>query len=202
MTVAANAGATSIQVSDASGLRAGDQITISSGTTSETNTISNIETSSLMQMATFLQRLKRRTTYIVNLVNALTNSYSVGTTIDVSAPVNCSNSSSGEPPMNTTEVVGQLKNISQLGAQAAQAALEAVNNNSHTPSREALDAQKMASAASDVWYQAFNNSLQAKMEAKKAMDEIRVLNKIMRKGSQAYATAINRVQISAPMFPR
>merc|ERR1719420_2338341 len=95
-----------------------------------------------------------------------------------------------------------MQNHANLAAEAAQAALDSVSQSGKgAPSDAAMEARNLAKKAADTWQTALDYAEQAKNDAAHARREIRTLNKVVRRGSRAYSTAINRVQIPAPIFP-
>lgn len=109
-------------------------------------------------------------------------------------------------PFNNTGALDSMKNMAQLAGGAAQASLQAVLE-SQRPERtspQANSAEKLAEAAQQTMSASFKLAREAADSAKRSKQTIKKVNKVIRKGVEAYASAINRMQIPPPriMHPR
>jgi hypothetical protein len=97
-----------------------------------------------------------------------------------------------------------MKNMAQLASGAAQASLEAVvklerQNKDSSPT--AASAARHAQAADSVWNRAFKMAQQGLDEVRRTDVVVSKISRMIRKGAQAYSSALNRVEVPPPRFP-
>lgn len=115
------------------------------------------------------------------------------------APVACPESakcpgSSSQQAVWNEAMVEQLKKAAQMGAAAAQSALEAVSG-SGAPSLAAQHGQQMAAAAASTWKSVHSMAKRAQEEASEAKASVRRMHKFIRKTSEAYSTALQDMRL-------
>lgn len=103
--------------------------------------------------------------------------------------------------MNNSATIAQMKDLAYLAASAAQASLQAVAGaGKGNPSPAAQNAARMASKAASIWEGTLKTAEQAKDDAVRTKNALDVAAKLAVRGSKAYATSINRVQVPPPIF--